>query len=262
MCLVISSETRHIPIIYDEFNARTRTSIAVKSMNIKKLTPLLLLIIGISAFFISGAHRYISEDSLRNNHQLLSDLVQASPLLMPLLFMLLYIIVVLFSLPGGTLMSVAGGFLFGPIQATIMVLIAATLGATGLFLAAKSSIGDSLRDKAGPWLSKLEAGFKKNELSYLLFLRLVPAFPFFVVNLVPAFLGVSLRNYVISTFIGIIPGALVFTYFGAGLGAIFESGEVFSLSSVVTPEILGALFGLSILALLPVVIGKFKKVKN
>ncbi|MDX1739211.1 MAG: VTT domain-containing protein, partial [Alphaproteobacteria bacterium] len=164
----------------------------------------------------------------------------------------------LFSLPGGTLMSVGGGFLFGPFYGAFLVVLAATIGASGLFLAAKSSIGDGLRAKAGPWMSKLEAGFKKNEFSYLLFLRLVPAFPFFVVNLVPAFLGVSLKNYVAGTFIGIIPGALVFTYFGAGLGQVFAKGEAFSLTAVVTPEILIALSGLAVLALLPVLIKKIR----
>lgn len=243
----------------DQVQVETAATTEDKGSKVKKLLPLLILVLGIIAFFSSGAHHYISEDVLRENHESLTQLVKDHPILMPLIFMAAYIVVVLFSLPGGTLMSVTGGFLFGPLYAGFLVVFAATIGATGLFLAAKSSIGDSLREKAGPWMSKLEEGFKKNEFSYLLFLRLVPAFPFFVVNLVPAFLGVSLKNYVVGTFVGIIPGALVFTYFGGGLGRIFENGEEFSLSSVVTPEILFALSGLAILALLPALIGKFRK---
>ncbi|MTI11349.1 TVP38/TMEM64 family protein [Curvivirga aplysinae] len=229
-----------------------------KTNKLKKLLPLFILAAGLILFFGTGAHNYISEDVLRDNHETLTQGVANYPIVAPLLFGAAYVIVVLFSLPGGTLMSVAGGFLFGPFYGAFLVVFSATLGASGLFIAAKSSIGDSLREKAGPWMSKLEAGFKKNEFSYLLFLRLVPAFPFFVVNLVPAFLGVSLRNYVVGTFIGIIPGALVFTYFGAGLGKVFESGEAFSLSAVVTSEILIALSGLAALALLPVLINKIR----
>jgi len=225
----------------------------------KKFLPLLILAVGLIVFFSTGAHNYISEDILRDNHETLTNWVANYPIVAPLLFCVAYVIVVLFSLPGGTLMSVAGGFLFGAFYAGFLVVFSATVGATGLFMAAKSSIGDSLRAKAGPWMSKLEEGFKKNEFSYLLFLRLVPAFPFFVVNLVPAFLGVSLKNYVLGTFIGIIPGALVFTYFGAGLGKVFESGEAFSLSAVITPEILIALSGLALLALLPIVLKKLRK---
>ena len=115
-----------------------------------------------------------------------------------------------------------------------------------------------LRDKAGPALAKMEAGFRENALSYLLVLRLVPLFPFFVVNLVPAFLCVPLGTYVLGTAIGIIPGAFVFAIAGEGLGSVLDSSESFSPASVVTPEVLAALTGLAVLALIPVA---YKKVK-
>jgi uncharacterized membrane protein YdjX (TVP38/TMEM64 family) len=107
-------------------------------------------------------------------------------------------------------------------------------------------------------MGRLAEGFQKNELSYLLFLRLVPLFPFFVVNLVPAFLGVRLRDYVLATFFGIIPGTFVYNLAGAGLGSILDSGDDFTVSSVLTPEVKLALFGLAVLALVPVV---YKQVK-
>ena len=131
-------------------------------------------------------------------------------------------------------------------------MIAATTGATLLFLAARTVFGDILHKKAGPWLHKLEAGFQKNAFNYLLALRLVPAFPFFVVNLVPAFLNVRLRTFVVTTFFGIIPGAFVYTSVGAGLGSVFDSGEEFSASSILTPQIIAAMLGLVALSLLPV----------
>jgi uncharacterized membrane protein YdjX (TVP38/TMEM64 family) len=165
---------------------------------------------------------------------------------------------VAFSLPGGAVMSIAGGFLFGTIWGSIYILIGATLGATALFIIAKTALGDVLRAKAGPWLQKMEAGFQENALSYLLVLRLVPLFPFFVVNLVPAFLGVSLATYVLGTFFGIIPGVVVFASVGAGLGSIFDAGEAFSARGILTPQILTALMGLAVLALIPVV---YKKIK-
>jgi uncharacterized membrane protein YdjX (TVP38/TMEM64 family) len=99
----------------------------------------------------------------------------------------------------------------------------------------------------------LQRGFAENELTYLLFLRLVPLFPFFVVNLVPAFLGVRLRSFVIATFFGIMPGSLVFAYFGAGLGSLFDAGRDCSLDEVLTPQIIFALGGLALLALVPVI---------
>ena len=108
------------------------------------------------------------------------------------------------------------------------------------------------------WMERLAEGFQKNELSYLLFLRLVPLFPFFVVNLVPAFLGVRLRDYVLATFVGIIPGTFVYNLAGAGLGSILDTGEDFTVSSVLTPEVKLALFGLAALALLPVVYKQLK----
>jgi uncharacterized membrane protein YdjX (TVP38/TMEM64 family) len=138
-----------------------------------------------------------------------------------------------------------------------MIVVAATAGATLLFLAARSAVRDLLQPRVGPWLSKLQRGFAENELSYLLFLRLVPLFPFFVVNLVPAFLGVRLRSFVIATFLGIIPASFVFASVGAGLGSLFDAGRDCSLDSVLTPQIILALAGLALLALVPVVYKRF-----
>jgi len=209
-------------------------------------------------FFALGLQRYISFEVLRENREVLLTWVQQKGILAGLIYIVIYAVAVAFSLPGGAVMSIAGGFLFGTIWGSIYILIGATLGATALFMIAKTALGDVLRAKAGPWLQKMEAGFRENALSYLLVLRLVPLFPFFVVNLVPAFLGVPLVTYVLGTFFGIIPGVVVFASVGAGLGSIFDAGEAFSARGILTPQILTALIGLAVLALIPVV---YKKIK-
>ncbi|MEQ8355735.1 MAG: VTT domain-containing protein [Kiloniellaceae bacterium] len=167
--------------------------------------------------------------------------------------MLLYAAATALSLPGGLVLTVAGGFLFGVALGTAYVVVAATLGATAVFLIARSALGDLFRAKAGPFAQRMEEGFRENALSYMLMLRLIPLFPFFVVNLAPAFLGVPLRTYVAGTFFGIIPGTLVFILAGAGLGSVFDQGGGLTLEKVLTPQIITGLVGLSLLSLLPVV---------
>lgn len=224
----------------------------------QRLIPLFVLAAGLGAFFLFGLDDYLTFETLRENRAWLLQQVEQSALLAALVYILVYILVVAFSLPGGAVMTITGGFLFGQWLGSVYVVVAATIGATVLFLAAKTALGDVLRAKAGPFLQKMEAGFQENALSYLLVLRLIPVFPFFIVNLVPAFLGVSLKIYVIATFVGIIPGSFVYATVGAGLGSIFDAGEEFSLNSILTTEIVTALIGLAILALLPVAYKKFR----
>ena len=226
--------------------------------SVNKFVPLGVLAAGIAAFFALGLDQYVSFEALREHRDVLANFVADNPLVAPLAFMVIYAVVVALSLPGGAIMTIAGGFLFGTVLGTVWVVLSATLGATILFVIAKTSLGDLLRAKAGPWLRKMENGFKENALSYLLVLRLIPLFPFFVVNLVPAFLGVPLRTYVIGTLLGIVPGSFVFATVGAGLGSLFDSNEAFTATGILTPEIVTALVGLSLLSLLPVA---YKKIK-
>ena len=224
----------------------------------RRLIPLAVLGAGVVAFFALGLDRYLTFDELRRNREALTGFVAAMPVLSVALFVLVYTVAVSLSVPGAVVLTLAGGFLFGIWEGTAAVVIGATAGATVLFLAARFVLGDVLRAKAGPWLSKMEAGFNEDALSYLLVLRLIPAFPFFIVNLVPAFLGVSLRTFVIATFLGIIPGTFVFASIGAGLGSIFDSAQELSLKGALTPQVITALVGLALLSLLPVV---YKKIK-
>jgi uncharacterized membrane protein YdjX (TVP38/TMEM64 family) len=228
------------------------------AFSLPRLLPLGILALGIGAFFAFGLNRYLTFETLRENRALLSGFVAGHAVMASLLYVVIYTAVVALSVPGGAVLTIAGGFLFGAFAGAALVVIAATLGATLLFLIAKTALGDPLRARAGPFLKKMEAGFRENALSYLLVLRLIPLFPFFVVNLVPAFLGVSLRTYVLGTFVGIIPGSFVYASVGAGLGSVFDRAEGFSPASVLTPEVITALVGLALLALLPVVYRKLK----
>ena len=226
--------------------------------SVKRLLPLVVLALGLIAFFVFDLDRYVTFEALREHREALVGFVDRNVVLAAFVYMAAYAIAVALSLPGGAILSITCGFLFGTVLGTGLVVVAATLGATALFVIAKTALGDALRAKAGPWMNKMAEGFQENEFSYLLVLRLVPLFPFFVVNLVPAFLGVRLANYVLATFIGIIPGAFVFNLAGSGLGSILDSGEELSIAGILTTEIKLALFGLAVLALIPVI---YKKVK-
>ncbi|MFC1542480.1 TVP38/TMEM64 family protein [Pseudomonadota bacterium] len=226
---------------------------------IKRWLPVGVLLTGMAAFFVFDLGQYLNFELLREHRFSLLEQVAEYGLLAAVAYIALYIVVVSFSLPGGAVMTVSGGFLFGAVSGTIYSVLGATIGAILLFLIARTSLGAALKEKAGPWLFKMQDGFNKNAMSYLLVLRLIPIFPFWLVNLAPAFLGVSLRTYAVATLIGIIPGTLVFSLIGAGLGSVFDAGEAFTLQGVLTPEIIGALVGLAVLSLIPVIYKRFKK---
>lgn len=231
----------------------------VKVFSAKRLWPLVILIAGFVLFFTTGLDEYITFDALREHRSWLLDQVQNNTLITAITFMAIYIVAVAFSLPGGAVLTIVGGFMFGLALGTTFVVVSATIGATALFLVAKTTIGDALKAKMGPWLQKMEQGFQENAFNYLLAMRLIPIFPFFVVNLVPAFLGVRLKTYFFATLFGIIPGSVVFIQVGAGLGSIFDSGEEFSTTGILTTDVVLALVGLAILSLLPILYRKFRQ---
>src|SRR5260221_2324156 len=171
--------------------------------------PLLLLAAGLILVLATGLHRYLSFEALRDNRVWLLDLVASHFAVAALGFVVVYTVVVALSVPGGAVLTIAGGFLFGKWIDTALVLVAATIGATLLFLAARTALSGLLRARAAPWLVRLEAGVPSDAFSYLLGLPLVPLFPFFVVHLGPAFLGGALPRFLLATLIGIIPGAFV-----------------------------------------------------
>ena len=230
-----------------------------KPFDVKRLWPIAVLIAGFGLFFAFGLNNYFSFEALRANRAWLLGQVADNAVGSAIVYILVYIVAVAFSLPGGALLTIVGGFLFGLVLGSAYVIVGATIGAVALFLIAKTALGDPLKARMGPWMGRMEAGFRENAFSYLLFLRLIPVFPFFVVNLVPAFLGVPLRTYFLTTLIGIIPGTVVYIQVGAGLGSILENGKDFSPSNALTPDVILALVGLSILSLLPILYKKLKR---
>lgn len=246
-------------------------------LNARRLAPLVLLVAAMGLAYGMGWHELLSFKTIGLNYEALRSFIATHLGAALLLYMLLYIAVVALSLPGGLVMTLSGGLLFGWQIAAPATVVAATVGATILFAVAKTSIGEPLAAKAGPWLGKLREGFRKDALNYLLFLRLVPIFPFFVVNLAPALLGVPLRTYVIATFFGIIPATIAFTVTGSGLGSVIEAqnriyrdclaktpadtGCTYSIDvgSLVTTELVAAFVLLGVVALIPVAVKKWSK---
>ena len=238
---------------------KTAVGAAKRSPLWKRLLPLAFLVVVLIAFFASGLNEYATFDTLKDNREALLAFVRDYFVIAILIYVVGYAFLTAASVPVASLVTIAGGFLFGSYLGTFMTVLAATIGATVLFLLARTAFGEPLRERVGPYIRRMEEGFQEDQASYMLFLRLVPVFPFWVVNLAPAFLGVSTRVFMVTTFVGIIPGTAVFTIVGAGLGSVFDRGESFSVDSVLTPEILAALAGLGILALVPIVVKKLRK---
>ncbi len=232
--------------------AQPKTTEGRPRIGLKRLAPLLILVLGLGVFFALDLDRFVSFEVLRENRAGLSDFVDRHSLLAAIAFIAAYAVVVAFSLPIATLLSITGGFFFGTPVGTLCVVVGATVGAVALFLIARSTLGAFLHARAGSALKRMEAGFRENEFSYLLILRLVPLFPFFLVNIVPALLGVRLRNYVLATAIGIVPGAFVYVGVGAGTGSVLDSGEVPGVGIFLRADVILPMVGLAVLALLPI----------
>lgn len=236
--------------------------------------PLLVICAATVLVFAMGWHRQLSLERIVIHRAALKELLAGNSAAPPLAYVAIYAVAIALSLPVGLVLTLVGGLLFGWLFGGLCAVTGATIGATIIFLAARSSLGEALGEKAGPWLVKLREGFKENALSYLLFLRLVPLFPFWLVNLAPAVLGVPLGTYVLGTFIGIIPGTFAIASAGAGLDSIIAAAQVdyaacvaaksadacrltINAGSLATRELLiAALLGL--VALVPIAFKKWK----
>ena len=223
-----------------------------KGRSWRRLWPLALVAAGFAAFFVFGLDRYVTLDSLRDHRSQLVAFVAANAFLAGLLFVAIYAAATALSLPGGTVLTLAGGFLFGTWLGGCLAVLGAMIGAPTIFLVAKTSLGDAMRARAGPTMRKMEAGFRRDAVSYMLILRLVPLFPFWLVNIAPAFLGVPLRTYVLTTALGILPATFIYAGVGNGLGRLFEIGADPDLGVIFAPQFLLPLLGLAALALIPV----------
>jgi uncharacterized membrane protein YdjX (TVP38/TMEM64 family) len=225
--------------------------------------------------YFTGARDYLSLEAIAEHRAMLKDLVARNLILAVAVYMLVYVAIVALSLPGAALLTILGGFLFGWMLSALLTVVAATLGAMVIFEIVRTSLGAVIAERANRFVERLRSGFEGNALSYLLFLRLVPLFPFFAVNAVAGLLRIRLPTFAIATLIGIIPATLIFSYLGSGLDAVIDeemrrwhncvaqAGEAscrhdFNPSSLLTPGLIAALILLALLALVPVVLQKFK----
>ncbi|MEM9375516.1 MAG: VTT domain-containing protein [Pseudomonadota bacterium] len=220
-----------------------------------KLWPVYLIAAVMIGAWQYGVFQYLSLETLREQQEVLQGFVANNLALAVAIFVLIYAAATLFMIPGALWITIAGGFLFGLIGGSLATIAGATLGASMLFFAAKTSIGSALRERAGPFMAKMEAGFNENPFSYMFALRLLPVVPFPVANIAPALLGAKYREYVITTAIGIIPGVVAYTWVGSGLGATFAAGEDPNLA-IIARNMLPALAALGVVALIPVIYKK------
>jgi len=220
-----------------------------------RLWPVYVILIGLGLALSQGWHEYLTLDSLSANAVSLDAMVRENFLIVFALYILVYAAATTFMVPGSAL-TIAGGFLFGLVMGTPATVIGATIGASILFFASKTSIGAVLRDVAGPFIERMRAGFAENPVSYMFALRLIPVFPFAAVNIAPGLLGAKYRDYLLTTFFGIIPGTLAYTWIGAAVkGTLLEGGtpDIASLAANFMP----AFLALGLVSLLPVAYKKF-----
>jgi len=246
-----------------------------------RLLPLVLIAAALGWTLAQGYHRLLSLDYLYLSRELLARAVAADPLRAALAYVALYAVVTGLSIPGAALLTVAGGFVFGWAGGAAGAVVGATVGATGLFLAARTSLGAALASRSGPRLDRFRAGFERDAVSYLLFLRLVSLFPFWLVNLALATLGVRLWTFVWTTFLGIIPGTIAYALAGAGLDSVMAAQRraydacmaahsaasaaacqaTPGLRDLVTPQTIAAFAALGLVALAPVFLRRWREAR-
>ncbi len=222
----------------------------------------LIAILAVATIGAFTLRDYLSFETLRDNREALIAFRDANYAGTVFVFILVYIVLVAFSLPGATIATLTGGFLFATFPGALFNITGATIGATLIFLAAKWGLGERLAarmEASDGAVKRLKDGIDENQWSVLFLMRLVPAVPFFVANLIPALVGVPLGRFVVTTFLGIIPGAVVYTSVGAGLGDVFERGESPDLGLIFEPHILMPILGLCVLAALPILMKLFRK---
>jgi uncharacterized membrane protein YdjX (TVP38/TMEM64 family) len=240
----------------------------------RRLVALAVIAAAVVAAYVAFGQGAISLEALVRHRAAIDDLVAQHSVLAVLAYIGIYAAAVSLSLPGAAFLTVTGGFLFGLVTGAAAAVIGATLGATVIFLVARTALGEPLLKRAGPRASQLAQGFRDDAFSYLLFLRLVPVFPFFLVNLVPAFAGVRLSTFVAATALGIIPAALVYAFAGTGLDSVIAAQKAsydacvaagasgcrltFNAGDVLTPELIGALIALALLTLAPVLVKRLR----
>ncbi|WP_170530451.1 TVP38/TMEM64 family protein [Ruegeria arenilitoris] len=233
----------------------TETTQVPRSGRARHIPLIVILTVAVVGFFALGD--YLTFETLRDNREALLAWRDANYWSLAGVFILVYVLIVTFSLPGAAVASMTGGFLFGLFAGTVFNVFAATVGASAIFLAARWGLGETLTvrlEASEGTVKRIKDGLRENEIPVLFLMRLVPVVPFFVANLVPALVGVKFRNFLLTTALGIIPGGIVYTWIGVGLGGVFDRGETPDLSLLTEPFVIGPILGLCALAALPILI--------
>ena len=222
------------------------------------LWPFGLVLVGLGVAYYQGWHNYLTLESIQSNIGWLDSQIAANFILVLLAYFLVYAAATAFMVPASFL-TISGGVLFGLVFGTMGTVLGATLGACALFVIAKTSLGETLRSIVGPFLEKMQKGFNEDALSYMFALRLIPAFPFAVVNIAPAILGAKFRDYFITTLLGIVPGTLAYTWIGVAIGDTLRAGGDVNIGTLAS-NFIPAFIALGVVALIPVAYKKiFKK---
>lgn len=236
----------------------------------KRWLPLVILLTLMVLAFANGLHEQLTLSNLIMQRQELAGYVDQNIVLALLVYLVVYAVSVALSVPGASFLTIAGGFLFGWVLGGAVTVFGATIGACAIYLVARSSFGETLTQRAGPFISRLAEGFRNDAFNYLLFLRLTPVFPFWLINIAPAIFQMPLAPYALATFVGIIPGTFAYAFIGSGLDSIIEAQEAASpgcaqagtcqidISALITPEILAAFFALGVASLIPVILKKLR----
>ena len=247
---------------------------AGSKFSLRRLVPLVAVVAVSAGVIAMGWHRQLSFETLARHHEALRDFIAMHEVSAVAGYVALYIAAAALSVPVGFYLTVIGGILFGAVLGGSAAMVGATIGAICIFLIAKSALGEHLVRRAGPLAEKLATGFRADAFSYLLFLRLVPIFPFWLINLAAALLGVPLATFAAATALGIIPATFVFAFVGAGLDSVIVAQQdayrsclaagrpdcrlAFHMNAALTPELLAALAALGVLALVPVVVKRLR----
>jgi len=241
---------------------------------LRRLAPVAAIVVVMALVFAMGWHRFLSLETLVRHRAAIESFVAARYGLAIAAFVAIYVAAVALSIPGAVILTITGGIVFGWLAGALSAILGATMGATVVFLIARGACGETILRRAGPLAGKLAQGFREDAFNYLLFLRLVPVFPFWLVNLAPAVVGVRLGTFVLATALGIIPATFAYALVGEGLDSVIAAQGAayraclaagrsdcrldFSMSALVTPQLLAAFVALGVVALIPVALRKWR----
>jgi len=226
--------------------------------SVRRFGPLVLVAALVIAAFASGITRHLSLHELRDRHAQLEALVKAHPVLTLGAYMLTYIVIIALSLPAALVMTLTGGLLFGPWIGGLAAAFSCTLGASILFLVCRTAAGDLLKDRAGPTAAKIEAGVRRDAFSYILILRLVPVMPFWLANLALGLIDIPFSTFLTASFLGILPVSIIYAGLGSSLNVLFAEHVRPDLHLIARPSVYLPLIGLSLLALVPIVVRRMR----